>query len=683
MDVIEYSYKSSDLLLKELYKYTNDNKLKVLLEPFSKLDEKDIDISWSMISTALLMSENMLKGMPVLKKDENYNNYPIHDQTIALLLDHWYRSETEIFCALDENNNYSINLLYIIDYLNNPNKYKKNNLISKKEYESDYYDDEYIKYVYEVLNRNHNKEDDEYYKNEYTELVKSNYIVDELLKNMFKDDNTTDFGKYNEIYSKVFNLFPILTIKQDKVTNEPCIKGALNNKGEFDFRAFMFRVRCALAHSEYEPYSDYIHLYHKINATKKDFNVFLDKKSIILLLDDINETAHDFFYSDEIDSSIYASPDEKFNYIVKKHLELLEDRILSTEEIIKLIQNVTKIPKEKIQKIINGLINTSEWTNPIEDILEEERLGYEEYTKTDKIYYSNAHRINYVLRRIKYKDANLLTNLGIIINTYYNTNKDNSVSDDLDLKSNFYKYITDSYLFRTAFSSKKDKEFKDELCKILIISYLNAVLSTNYNVALNKESIFYGLEINFEGLKINKEVENYEKEKKRRKYQNLIQEIDNQIKATETGYKKIYKIRKNKIRNLKSGKIPDGKFKESLPTYIRYDRNTLKNLYNNRKELYESKKELVLEKENIDITLNNKDKTAYIIKSIRDAISHGYIDFDSNIIKYNTIVTIRDYDEDDDLTFEGEISIYDLLKIVIKNKDLLYSNKELNNLKTK
>lgn len=694
MDVIEYSYKASDLLLKELYKYTNDNKLKELLEPFSLLEDKKTDISWSMISTALLMSENILKGMPVLKKGENYNNYPIHEQTIALLLDHWINVRREMDnCVLDDNDNKIVSLNNFIDYYENMDIYNElykrivKNFDRNFEIQQRLDEEAYNDYIIESYFREHHPDYDR-----IIDMDDNDYInEDDPFDNYPDIEPFSSFGNYEEIYNKYFgdslSNEPRKDIINDITWNStigyhgsslpvPCMSSVKDKDGKVDLRVFMFRVRCALAHSEFDPMYDVAHLYHHINSNKKDFNILLDTDSVMYFMDDVNETAYDFYNSIDFIKSEYATAEEKHFFIINKFKNELEKKRLDENEITELLTRNLNISKEKCESIIKKIRNRKYWKNPI-DYIEKDEKKYDDvkYTIEEKNYEYNSNRIYSIIKHIPFKNIDLLTNLGTIINYYYYSDKKGYITEEYEKKAEYYDYLQSSDLFRTAYATKKDESFKQELMKILIISYLNTILSTNYNVALNKESMYYGVEITFEGLEIDDNQLKNEIDKKKIKYQNLITKIEEQITSKENKYKEKYGERKRLIRQLKACNDLEIKGKAERIEAYNKKRALLKSIYDDRKLLYKAKEDIFKELDNLDANLNKKDKTAYIIKSIRDSISHGHIEFNENDINANTIIKIRDYDEEDNLTFEGKISIYNLLKTVIENKDKFYQDR--------
>lgn len=235
MKTNEYHALCSNEILKIISSLiVEDSNLALLSNNYNSMFEavNTVNFMWPLISTSLLMSENLYKY------DKSYKL--ISEDTIELIKDKLYMypivqslEETIISpCLLDDKNHITSCFLPYID-----------NDFGTQEY---YYDSRYEKYSFE----------------------------NELKYNMMIDD-------YNETMEGL-----------RKDSNYGCNDSIIEN-GFINIKKFIDRTRNSLAHSNYEVIDEeHIRLYHYNKNTKKlDFNIILEPSIIVLIIDELNEIA--------------------------------------------------------------------------------------------------------------------------------------------------------------------------------------------------------------------------------------------------------------------------------------------------------------------------------------------------------------------------------------------------------
>jgi len=221
MELKSYLKSCSKILLRKICELSKDKKLIDYYERYDRnlTVSSDVDYTWSLISTALLLSENLWKNESVYKNISNRAVDNIEDTlgegTLSLKGNDTFNNN----CLLDSHN-------------------KIANPININEIQDSMRLDEM-----DMLEYHMNK------KKAFDELDSFEQSRMNLLDDIFE----------NDVYG----------------SNE-----ALLTDGRIDYRKFIIRVRHALAHSNYEIINeDFIRLYHYNREQKKlDFNVALNKK---------------------------------------------------------------------------------------------------------------------------------------------------------------------------------------------------------------------------------------------------------------------------------------------------------------------------------------------------------------------------------------------------------------------
>lgn len=593
MDVIEYSYKASDLILKEIYNRTTDNELKRILENYADIS-KDIDISWSLISTGLLISENIVEDMP------SYDT--IQRKTISLLEDYW--------------NNYE-------DY----------------NFEIDYFDED--------------QDSNDYY------IKTQNYCLDKNNKKTIELNSLEDFLygiEYNKYYYDLVNQEDEKMIEKTK-----SISSILTKSGSYiDFKKLKYRIRCALAHSEYEINNGSLHLFHKTN-NEYDLNINLDKNSIIFIIDDLSETANDFK-----DNDIYHSFKNKdylgtYDNIIRKYKNDEDFSNLSDEKIIKIFDDL-KIPKKIIIDALESAKKQYEhWDEPELETIEND--------EDDEYFYLDGfQKISDVLFKIvELKPTTLsMVDIGNIINNYvYDDENDPNYKLFKNKKQEYY------YLDLKTYKQKNNPTYNNELLKLLVLSYINSTIGNNYNSLQNSDNN-ERINIKIENIKIQKDILQSIKKRFSEKKQNLMGETRKKLISVKKNYQKLNGSRRLNRKRMTFNYQDNNFFNEILPKVLIKQKENLKNLYKEKIEVERRMSEI----ENMSLY---DELNMYIIKSIRNSISHGHIDFYCNNLTADTEIVIKDFDEEGNTTFNGIIKVKDLLLSIIKSKEELYKkNKSIN-----
>lgn len=284
MELKTYLKSCSKVLLKKLCELSKDKDLIELYEKYNLnlMSSDDVDPTWTVISTALLLSENLWKNESVYKNISNSSIDNIEDilseGNISLRHNQTYTNN----CLLDSNNKIAnpINIDEIQDAIRL----------------------------------------DEMDMLEYKMIKKKNFNELEPFEQ-----------SHLELYDDIFE------------NNVHGANEALLTDGRVDYRKFILRVRHALAHSNYEIINEnFIRLYH-YNRDKKilDFNVVLNKELVITISDELNES---YYNSGKKFTDNWNKYRHKYvyNYTMPLNEEevkeqLLEYDILSEEECNELL----------------------------------------------------------------------------------------------------------------------------------------------------------------------------------------------------------------------------------------------------------------------------------------------------------------------------------------------------------
>lgn len=234
MEIKEYSKVCSKDLLKEIYKLTKNKKIASLYQKYDANLNLDthVDFSWSLISAALLFSENLWNNESVYKSISNESLLNIIDELNGSKLNIRGDQEIKANCLLDENN-----------IVANPFSLKLIETILKDDLG--------------------------------TKVAPKELDVD-------SDEIEVCDRAYHEYYNSV-------VCAEKFGCNESIIED-----DDIDCKKLIVRVRHALAHSNYEIIDDnFIRLYHYNSNTKKlDLNIALNKDIIVTILDELNENFH-------------------------------------------------------------------------------------------------------------------------------------------------------------------------------------------------------------------------------------------------------------------------------------------------------------------------------------------------------------------------------------------------------
>ena len=256
MKTNNYHALCSNEILKMLSSLVNDDvNLSSLRDRYNSLFEnfKSVNVLWPLVSTSLLMSENLYKY------DKSYRL--ISDDTMKLITDKLYMypvvqldEHTVSPCLLDENNHISSCFLSYI--------------------KCDFFQEDYC----------NNDSSGKYF---FVEDLKHDKLVDDLKETLENLRSKSSYGCNDSIIEDGF----------------------------INIRKFIEKTRNALAHSNYEVIdTNHIRLYHYNTNTKKlDFNVILEPSIIVLIVDELNEIAnrkYEYFmnfYHNPSDSELFES----------------------------------------------------------------------------------------------------------------------------------------------------------------------------------------------------------------------------------------------------------------------------------------------------------------------------------------------------------------------------------------
>jgi len=232
MELNKYMLISSKVLLKKLCELSNDKKL---LNYYTEYDKniscsENVDYSWVLISTALLLSEHLWK------KESVYKN--IDDASIERIEDEISIGNNPIKGDMEFTNN------CLLD---------SNNIVAN------------------AIN---------------IDEIQDVYRLDTIEMLRYKKNKSKNYDELDSIEQSRLDFLDDIFLNDVYGCND-----SLLTDNRIDYRKFILRTRHALAHSNYEIIDDkFIRLYHYNKSEKKlDFNVVLTKKLVITILDELNE----------------------------------------------------------------------------------------------------------------------------------------------------------------------------------------------------------------------------------------------------------------------------------------------------------------------------------------------------------------------------------------------------------
>lgn len=589
MKISNYAYLCSIQLLKKLYTVSGDDNVKLLHEQYSgALDNRGVDVKWMLISTSLLMSEGLFK-------DDNSYDY-ISDKTVDFIEEKLFLFErlyvgdiTNKPCLLDSSNNYAF---AFSDFLF------------------------------------------------YKELDDCDYDLDNMVE--INEENARYLKEENEFLDK-YKQLKIEYIQQG------CNDSIMTND-VIDIKKLIVRVRNALAHSNYEIINeDNIRLYHYNRKEKKlDFNIILDTKTIINIMDELNENAYEK-YSDF--KNLYLS----HSYIDYK---LAIKKSVNDDDFIDYIMSFNLCDRDTAMSIYNKAIDSELYKTIV----------------CDSRFIDDSHDVNIdsvnkmaAIVEVIFDYIKPCCEFGAIINNIMYTNDNGSINnEELYNKIDVYDYLKSDF-YGSNFSKNGDVEFNKNYINLLILSFLNCFLLTTHNEYENN-NIDY-ITFDFSDMNIDsgimkkfltKHILENEGLIKTRKKQ--VEDIDEKIEKRNTAIVNKANLLLSEYRDVKY-------FNEDLPkSIIDYDL-VIKELKNDRKELLDNIKEI-----SFDLVKYNyeKDLSDFIFRSLRNSLAHGNVKIytDTGNVT-NFIILFEDYNPDNnELTFRGKIKLSSLFKILINNENV-------------
>lgn len=596
MKISDYAYLCSNKLLQMIYNVSGDRDLKTICDDYSKLFdyESNINIKWMLISTSLLMSEGLFK-------DDNVYDY-ISDKTIDYIEEKLFLFDSLFFfdtsnkpCLLDENNNAAFafrDFLFCRDFDNNNYDYLDNR---------EEISEEYVKYL---------KEENEFLDN--TKELKSTYI------------------------------------------EKGCNSSIISN-GVIDIRKLVVRVRNALAHSNYEIVNeDNVRLYHYNRKEHRlDFNIILDTKTIINILDELNENAY-VKYDDF--NNLYLS----HSYIDYK---LALKKSVNDDDFINYILGFDIFDRNTALIIYNKAISSKLYKSINND---------NKYIDSSlDINMDNINKMSAIVE-VMFDYIKPCCDFGTIINSIMYINKDGSInSNELYDKYDVYDYLKSDF-YGINYVDSDDNVFKKNYFNLLIFSFLNCFLLTTHNEYENN-NIDY-VTFDFSNMSIDSNIINNFLKKHISNNQNIVCDLNKSINDIDKLIKKYNDVIINKS-NLLLTQYRDIKyFNEDLPkAIIDYDININK-LKHRKKELVDLVNYVSFDliKYNYEQSLSN-----FVFRSLRNSLAHGNVKIYNNSESIaNSIILFEDYNPDNnELTFSGSIKFCDLLNIFTKfdNVNKLYN----------
>jgi len=560
MKLSSYLKSCSKSLLKELCKLSKDKKLVEYYERYDQaLNVSDnVDYTWNIISSALLLSEHLWKNESVY---QNISNTAIDNIEDIILQGALPVKGEEISnnCLLDSHNNVA-NSININD-------------------------------------------------------IQDGYLADEIEMLEYKINKKKDYATLKPFEQARLDFLDDIFVNDVYGANDALV---VNDK--LDYRKFIIRVRHALAHSNYEFIDDnFIRLYH-YNREKKalDFNVALNKKLIITILDEINE-------------SFYESGQEFANHWNDVHREYLYNRnkYLDDEMILSLLGAYEALSKEKCQEILDKAKKHKDYKNS-----------------------ENADKLNIVFESfLEY--IRPVCSYGIIVNEFLYGNNDGLIDEEYYIKLGLYNYFN-SELFDINMDSNP-KEYKKHKSELLLFSFLNSSLLNGVNLNNNEIDTI----IDFSKMHIRDEDYKNATEGKSK----LTLDLSSQIKSKEKELLRATEAlrRKALLYNEKYMREEDY-YKKKLPEEIYYHIHERARIMNELKGLREKLQ---------FVSFSNLSN--HILTHIRNCLAHGYIKLPNGLNQRDvcsTLIEFVDYNPSDksEITFKGSIMFGDLLEILTNER---------------
>lgn len=587
MKISNYAYLCSNQLLQMICNGSGDDNLKTICDNYSRIFDKDsnVDVKWMLISTSLLMSEGLFK-------DDNVYEC-IFDKTIDFIEEKLFLFD-RLFpfdiankpCLLDENNNAAFAFHDFLVYRNFDND-NYDHLDDREEIDA-----EFIKYWKE-----------------------ENDFLDRFRK------------------SKISYI--------EKGCNSSIISDDV-----IDIKKLIVRVRNALAHSNYEIINeDNIRLYHyNRKENKLDFNIILDTKTIINILDELNESA--YIKYDDFNNLYFSHGYIDYGLAIKQNA--------NDEDFINYILDFDLCNRDTALIIYNKAVNSRLYKT----------INFDnKYIDSD--YDVNMDNINKMatIVEVMFEHIKPCCDFGSIINSIMYLNNDGSInSDELFIKYDVYDYLKSDF-YGINYADIDSEDFKKNYMNLLVFAFLNCFLLTTHNEYENN-NIDY-VTFDFSHMDIDGNIMNSFLEKHIRDNQNLVINLNKSINDID---ELISKYNDNIINksNLLLTQYRDIKyFNEDLPkSIINYDVN-IGELKNKRMELLD-----LINVISFDLCKYNyeQDLSNFVFRSLRNSLAHGNVKiYSDNGSVGNSILLFEDYNPDNnELTFRGEIKFCDLLNIFTK-----------------
>jgi len=563
-------------------------------------DSKKTNLVWPLVSTSFLMSENLISKQDIYKliSEKTYEN-------IFSLIYNQDFIEGKMLTLLDSNNK-DVNEAGNSYHFEDPTKFKFND------------EDIYlinIKNEYRLnTEKNYHKDRDEIddfqsFDSGFEESIfqeqEEEEIPEELLLNIDEDEMKKIFTPIDGIYG--------------------CNKAIITNDF-LDIKKLIIRTRNALAHSNYEVVDENnIRMYHYDKITKElDFNVIMNKKLVLIIMDELNE----IFFNQ---SKSFFEDHEKYN------VEENTKTSISDREIYRFISKYPTFSGNahfifrRFKDYMKGQNDTKRYSDICCDILD---FMYENFAPNGLI--------------------------GILVNEYIDEFLDHTFRGEYITKIATYNYLKSDYY------EKKNNKYKEDLFKLLFSSLLNSYLLTGYNINENKK--IKGL--NFNKLKMDKESEKNFNIKHTKLYENELNISEEELKRYEKELENVKKDLKLKKEIQEKNKILNDYFDNILP-------NIIKNLEN--KEILLTEKINVLKfkipKMKLEgLNYNYENDLAYFaLRNLRNSLAHGTFSFneplDMNNIEENEII-FESFNPSDknERTFYATIKVKELLEIFLREE---------------
>lgn len=419
--------------------------------------------------------------------------------------------------------------------------------------------------------------------------------------------------------------------------------------GEIKIINFIKMVRNALAHSSYEILDkDRIRLSHYNHDTKKlDLNVVLNKDIIIPIIDIVNEVVYQR-YSEFYE---YCFVDD-LSYLTCYGPEETDDKLL-----LDFIMSYDIFDERVAKQILEDAKKTKLFYTPSYDL---------DILNPEKEDYDNENQLKAILNTMK-EYIKPICDYGIIINDMFYTNNGQIDSDELMDKYAIYSYLRGSF-YESAYSMPNEQIYIENEMRLKILSLLNALLLTTMNEVHNYN--LPSLNLDFSAMYLPKEIVELFEEKQLKKNTGLLDRLKDFFSASKLTIEKLEERNKIKKDLLKTRYRDNDYFNVVLPQEIEAISLQIENL---KKERI-SKGKLFLEIDSNPIDYNyNENLSNYILNALRNSLAHGNVTINDEYDDMGGILlTFEDYDPDNpsELTFKGEVSLKDLLLILINDENL-------------